>query len=305
MPHDLPRFKWESLHFSPGTFNVRRCRPFLIILVMIAAAYLAVGIFYKILSLSLIKTKAGPIPAMAIVGKNTAAREPFASYKVIAERNLFGSTDKMIGGKPSPDKAQPASDLSALYDLRGTVAGDGRFSFAILTEKIGKKQKLYKLGDAIGGGRITKIMRNAIAVKVGGEEKIMKIVETSESPILSPTATAGRSLPTTGPSGSMTVNRNDLTSRFKNIGSLLSKAQIRPYFSMGAPDGFLITNIRPGSIYQQLGISNGDIIQGINNQKIRTIDDVMALYNNVINASNVTLNIKRQGRLQNLNYIFK
>ena len=65
------------------------------------------------------------------------------------------------------------------------------------------------------------------------------------------------------------------------MGSLLRQAQIRPYFNAGVPDGFLISNIRPGSLYQKMGVVDGDIIQEVNGRKIRTADDVMGLLNTI------------------------
>ncbi len=61
------------------------------------------------------------------------------------------------------------------------------------------------------------------------------------------------------------------------MGSLLRKALVRPYFNAGVPDGFIISNIRSGSLYQKMGIMNGDIIQEVNSRKIQTADDVMGL----------------------------
>jgi general secretion pathway protein C len=310
MPQSITGFKWGDLRLSSADLHAVKYRPFLILLTMTLMAYLVVGIFYKVLSLSLIKTQVGPVSVESVVKKEIAAREPVESFKVIVERNLFGSTDKIFAAKQSADKAPPAPDFSTLYDLRGTVAGDSRYGFAILEEKSGRKQRLYKVGDAIGGGRIAKILRNSIVVKIGEEEKIMKIAETREAPILPPSGVAGQpappvSTPAVSASGSMTVNRGDVTDGLKDIGTMLSQAQIRPYFSMGAPDGFLVTNIRPGSIYQKMGIANGDIIQGVNDKNIRTADDMMAFYNTLKGSSNVTINIKRQGRQEKLNYVFK
>jgi general secretion pathway protein C len=297
------------LRFSPADWQAFKYRPFLILLVITVMAYLVVGIFYKVLGLSMIKTQAGPVMVAAVAKKEVPVREPTDSFKIIVERNLFGSTDKIIGDKQSADKAPPP-DFTTLYDLRGTVAGDGRYGFAILEEKSRKKQILYKVGDALGGGRISRILRNAIAVKVGEEEKIMKITETRETPILPPSGMAGPpgppfAAPVVDASGAISINKGDVDAGLKDIGSMLSQAQIRPHFSMGAPDGFLVTNIRPGSIYQKMGITNGDIIQGINDRNIRTADDMMAFYNTLKGGSNITINIKRQDRQEKLNYVFK
>jgi len=80
---------------------------------------------------------------------------------------------------------------------------------------------------------------------------------------------------------------------------------VRPYFSAGKPDGFLISNIVQGSLYQQLGILDGDIIQGVNNRRIQTADDVMSLFNILKESSHVSLMLRRRGNQQTLNYQFQ
>jgi general secretion pathway protein C len=279
------------------------------ILFMTMIAYFAVGIFYKVLSLSLSRTQAGVAAVETAAGKGPAAGEPVESYKVIMDRNLFGSTDKVFTEKQLAVNAPPPPpDITTLFDLRGTVAGDAKYGFAILEDKGKRKQGLYKVGDSLGGGKITKILRNSIVVKIGEEEKTLKIAETKEAPIVPPPGIVGQAppmLPVAGPSGTITVNRSDLNEGLKDIGSMLSQAQVRPYFSMGAPDGFMVSNIRPGSIYQRLGITNGDIIQGVNDRPIKTADDMMQFYNTMKGASNLSLNIRRQGRQEKLNYVFQ
>ncbi|MBN1663820.1 MAG: PDZ domain-containing protein [Deltaproteobacteria bacterium] len=303
MPQGLSGFKRGDWHFSLATLQHLKYRPFLIVLLMTAAAYLAVGIFYKALSLSLMKTQTGAVVLEPAAKKDAAIREPLESYKVVVDRNLFASTDKIFGDKQVAEKAsQP--DISTLFDLKGTVAGDGPYGFAILEDKSAKKQRLYKVGDSLGGGKVARILRNAIVVRVGDEEKTLKIAETKEEPILTPHRGFVQTLPRSA-AGSIAVNRSEVEDGMKNVGQLLSQAQIRPYFTQGAPDGFLITNIRPGSLYQKLGLANGDIIQGIDGRPIKTADDMMAFYNTLKDASSVSLDIKRQGRSDKLNYVFR
>ncbi|MBU4372374.1 MAG: PDZ domain-containing protein [Proteobacteria bacterium] len=69
--------------------------------------------------------------------------------------------------------------------------------------------------------------------------------------------------------------------------------------------GFIVSSIQPGSLYQKMGIANGDIIQKVNNQKIRTLDDVMGLLNTIKSGSSLSLGIKRREKSEMLNYQFQ
>jgi general secretion pathway protein C len=86
---------------------------------------------------------------------------------------------------------------------------------------------------------------------------------------------------------------------------MLRQAQVRPYFNAGVPEGFLISNIRPGSIYQRMGVADGDIIQELNGRPIQSADDVMGLFNTIKSATGMSLTIKRRGNKEMLNYQFQ
>ena len=170
-------------------------------------------------------------------------------------------------------RPQPSSSrsIALLFDVKGTVAGEGKYGFAIIEEKGTRKQRLVKAGDVVSGAKVIRIKRNAVDVLVGGEERTLKMAEMKEAPIVPPAAgSAGQSI-RPRPYHQPERDREGL----QDMGSMLSQAQIRPYFNAGVPDGFIVTSIRPGSLYQKMGIANGDIIQEVNNRKIQTADDVM------------------------------
>jgi len=86
---------------------------------------------------------------------------------------------------------------------------------------------------------------------------------------------------------------------------MLTQVRIRPYFSEGKPDGFLVSRIKQGSIFQKMGLKNGDVIQGVNDSPIGSADDMLGLYKELQSGSEITLNIKRRGKQETLKYTFK
>ena len=85
---------------------------------------------------------------------------------------------------------------------------------------------------------------------------------------------------------------------------MLSQAQIRPFFSDGTPDGFMVNQIRQGSIFQKMGLQDGDIIQNLDDRKVQTGDDMVTLFNTLKSAPNMNLTVKRSGRQEKINYVF-
>jgi general secretion pathway protein C len=289
-------------HFSLSDFRGLVSRRTLTLMLMAILLYQAVGIFYKVLTIQIVRMK----PATAAVIKAPdlveAVREPLAAYKVIQERNLLGTTNKTFAEIQAEKPVEVKQDVGVLIDLKGTVAGESEYGFAFVEDKKDKKQVLVKVGDMIAGGKVIRINRNSIDLLVGNQERNVKMAEAKESPILPPPAVeAGAQLPSPA-ADSVALNRSDINAGFQDMGSMLRQAQIRPYFNAGAPDGFMISSIRSGSLYQKMGIANGDIIQGINGNSIRTADDMVKLYNTMKSGSNVALSIKRRGKAETLNY---
>ncbi|MEM1008716.1 MAG: type II secretion system protein GspC [Myxococcota bacterium] len=83
---------------------------------------------------------------------------------------------------------------------------------------------------------------------------------------------------------------------------LASKAAIMPYFEKGKPAGFKIYNIKRGSLYEKIGIKNGDVIRQINGYKFNNIQRVLQAYGNLRNASSLNVSIQRGGKVEHMRY---
>jgi type II secretion system protein C len=273
---------------------------------MLVLIYQGVGIGYNLLKLQLVRMRPAPSAAQAKVRTAEATvREPADAYRIVTERNLFGTTTKTTADKQIAVVQQP--DISTLVDLRGTVAGEAKYGFAIIEEKATRKQRLVKVGDVFSGAKVVRIKRNALDLLIDDQEKTLKMAETKEAPIFPPKAAAVSAPPVTtaGGGGLIVVNRNEVAAGLQDMGSMLRQAQVRPYFNAGVPDGFMVTGIQPGSLYQKMAIAEGDIIQGVDSKSIRTADDMMSLLNTLKGASGMALSIRRAGKQETLNYQFR
>lgn len=51
-----------------------------------------------------------------------------------------------------------------------------------------------------------------------------------------------------------------------------------------------------------MGLNNGDIITGANGKKIKTVNDAMGLYNGLKSSDKVSIQIRRAGQSEELEY---
>lgn len=307
----LNKIKTQILSFSVKDYFLTytdQHRRFLIYLFITIIAYQSVSIFYKVMGLSLIKAT---MPAMGLVDESAGLlKEKAVSkqgpefYQVILDRNLFRTTDKTLAEKENEQQGNGANvqSISALYLLKGTVAGGSKYGFAIIEEKSKQKQHLYKIGDRVLGSKLTKIQRDRVTFSVDGREETLKRTDATEAPILPDQAPSS---PVSASSGIVNVNRKEMHASLKDMGNMLSQAQLRPYFNAGKPDGFLLSNVKEGSVYQKLSLKNGDIIQGVNNRRMQSADDVVEFYNNLKSGTRMALQINRQGKVETIDYNFQ
>lgn len=295
----LIRFSLASLADLPDRISRRT----VILAVMAILLFQVTGIFYKIVALQLVRAIPAPAQERVVPAAAQSPRPPAAAYGAITARNLFRVT--VAAAEDSQKQAAaPRQDLALLLDLRGTVAGDGAYGFAIVEEKPARKQRLIKTGEQVAGAQVLRIRRNAVDFQMGGQPVTLRIVEAAQAPLLPPAA--GRpAAPPPRASGPIVVNRTEIAAALQDMGTMLRQAQVRPVFSAGKPDGFVVTGIRQGSLYQRLGIVEGDVIQGVNNRPIQTADDVMMLFNTLKEGSAASLTLKRQGSQETLSYQFQ
>jgi type II secretion system protein C len=100
------------------------------------------------------------------------------------------------------------------------------------------------------------------------------------------------------------INKTVRDQMLENISEILTQARA---VQIQNPDGtmaFKMTEIVAGSIYSQLNIQDGDIIEGINGSPITNLNEVMSMFGRIREIDTLSLTIRRNGASQNLDYSF-
>ena len=87
------------------------------------------------------------------------------------------------------------------------------------------------------------------------------------------------------------IDRSDIVDAMGDLNSLMKQARFYPH-----AEGIRVSRIRRNSIFQKVGLRNGDIITGIDGRKISSIDDAMGFYSQLSSASNLSVELKRRGK---------
>ncbi len=279
----------------------RAYRPIGIMLNLIGIAlivHLSVDVFYTALRqrFSYSYVKKPPLYLKEHVAERSSPS--LKDFNLIVERDIFKT--KRVIKKVEPE---PVEDIDALKEatldvaLIGTVVGAPSDTYAIIREKKGKKeQNLYRVGDSIKGAVIKKILRGKVILRVGSQDQVLSMEEVTRS-----SAVSKSSSPIS--KGSIkTISRAQIRDSMRNLNRLMSQIHVRPYFSKGRQGGFVITSLRRGSIFERLGFRRGDVVRAVDGNPIRRPDDVINLYEKLRSASEVSIQVLRGGREQELRF---
>jgi len=290
--------------FSNSSLDPAKLRAAAVFAAITIISYQGVSLFYKMVSFMVISRSSSAVASVSYDSAAQAAkREPLPAYAVITDRNLFKTTLKEVAGEGGGLLA--SGEEVAEFDLKGTIAGTDSFGYIIIEEKASKKQRLYKLGSMIGSARVVSISRNTATISKGGRDVTLKIKQTTEGSVLGSDSSPARPTRSDVNRGRMAVSRSEVTEKLQDLQSIMTDAQIRPYFEAGAQQGFIISNSKPDSLYQKLGLRNGDVIIDVNNKAMQSADDIMELVNLMQSGQNIAVNLKRGGKPESINYSFK
>ena len=243
--------------------NITLLRPFLILLAITILSYEAIDLFYKIISFPLTNQTATSKNNISSSGTtDNFQHNQLEDYGIITERNLFLTTLKAVSDKQSEGGLFDSNQRITDFELKGTVACNSSFGFIFIEERDTHKQKLYRLGDNIGSAKLIKITRNTAILRSEGRDITLKIKATMEGPLLpnSPGSAAPRS---------MTLSKKTVNENLSDLKSIMSQAVVRPFLNEGIQEGLIISNIAPNSLYEKMGLQNGDIIVDINNKHMQ------------------------------------
>lgn len=287
------KFSWGRAGAPAGAGMAQLAKwiePLLIVCAVTAVSFLLVDIFYKVLSFQLIRQSASAKSSAPAFVSASERSYPAERYHVIAKRNLFQTTLEAIALQDADEPAGPRDEYTA-FDLRGTIAVGQATGYAIVEEKGKGKQKLYRLGEMMGSAKLTRITRNEVVLRDSVNEYVMKIKETAKGG-------AGRF------NRDISLSKGVVMQGLGDLKTIMSQAIVRPFFLEGVQQGFVVSNIVSGSLYQKLGLENGDVVMDVNGKKLEGADDIVQLVNVMQEGESLSLNLMRKGKQEAIHYTF-
>lgn len=167
----------------------------------------------------------------------------------------------------------------------GTSDGSGWYRTDVFSQPSGVEENLP------AGGLIAPLVRKrerTFPLVLQGDDRVQagRPVPDEDTGVLDGSGTGD---------GVETIDRSEVLGYLEDTDKLARQAHIVPSHRDGEPDGFRIHGVRPGSVYDRLGLKNGDVIHGVNGQPIDTPDKALQAYTRVKEAERLELDVSRGG----------
>lgn len=234
------------------------------------------------------ETKGQAAPKMALM-----------DYDLIMKKNPFG----FPAGELKPISAVSGSAASDTeVTLIGTVAGQRNVSYAIFTDRAGQ-QDVFRVGARVFQlGTLKKVENARVIINSGGKELVIALSDiTTVKEIKAAPAPLSSIGKRTGPLAYQ-LDQRMVQQAIEKPDQILTDARFVPYTVDGIQQGFLLREVRPGGIYQSLGLQNEDILMRINEHKITNPETALQAFTALKGIDRAELDILRNGSKMTMSY---
>jgi general secretion pathway protein C len=250
------------------------------------------------------------VPSLIGAEPSAPVVHPRSFYEAISKRDIFNLV---------PVVEAPAEVATNLHiRLLGTSSLTLSQPFIIVEDDNNHEQSLYRLGDDIpDAGKLVSVYKNhAIIDHQGHRTKLEMPTDQNAAPsemlrpfglpiqpgrLLRRNFLRGRSSGQNGvrqiDPNRYVVDRSTVNNNLSNMAALFTEIRAVPNLGAdGASHGFKLSEIQPDSIFQQIGLRDGDILTGVGGQNVGDPAKAIQLLSSLRSQSSISLTVMRGGQ---------
>jgi general secretion pathway protein C len=236
-------------------------------------------------------TPAAAAPPVRARPEPLASQRSFAERQVILDRKLFDVSTLVPSAPPSDEQEQLEATRLPLRLLGTAASSRPELSWAAVEDQDQRKELVVKLGDELAGqAKVVGIERRRIILENRGQREELALEEDAGKASAPRSArTRGMRRPNRPPRAAarpantpaaearvrrlaenrFQVNRQDVVELAgRNPAEIFSSARILPKYDGGQMVGIQLNNVKEGSLFQEIGIQDGDTITQFNGIQI-------------------------------------
>ncbi len=211
------------------------------------------------------------------------------NYTLITQKNIFGNLSTIVKQDSTKDN-KPATQ--APLALIGTVLTSGASPYAIIENTKEKIQDAFSVNDNVFEyATLVGIYKNRVEIDRNGIIEILKIDDIDSG--------SGDD----EQSGNIQyLDAAEVQNAISNLPVVMTQARAIPYWQEGKPVGLRLFSIKKNSIFEKVGLKNGDILKNINGRQLGDFSKAMALFEELKNETSLSIELERNKTPMTLQY---
>jgi len=226
---------------------------------------------------------------------------PYKSYRF---SKPFGIVDVVVKSEDIVKVNQPVYNLSSL-ELKAIYktsknGSDGGFIVALDNTK-GKRSVFIKMLSEYNGYTLKELTNEKATFERNGQKyKLEFKKKKSSSLIQEPIARPNRQK--YSDDVIRAVSKSEVHKYTKDFKSIWKSISIKEVKQNGKIDGFKVTSIKQGTIFDKLGLKKDDIIISVNNKPMKSYASAFKIYKDVKTMTSLKITVKRNNQTKDLEY---
>lgn len=214
------------------------------------------------------------------------ARPALLDITPILQSAMFGHARQFAG---------VASNLS--LQLLGVYAGSPGYA---LVQVNGKPQAL-RVGDTLAPDvTLAAVDSDHVTLRRHGDLQRLgfPIQGHADASAAMPATSTPASAQAVAPASHLVLSRADLQRSLRDPGQWLKAGQL----VRDASGGLRVVAVKPGGLYQRLGLQSGDVVESINGQSLNSPAQALGAAQTALSSGHLSVQLQRMGSAQTLNY---
>jgi len=276
-------------------------------------AYFAALSVNDVVAFRLTPANAPVPPVSARLTDDGVANRPRVAYQEIVNRDIFNIAP------PPQQHVEVVEKVDLHLELIGvSTSSTGKPPFAIIADRTGQ-QNVYSLGQTVpNAGKLVEVDKDRVIIDHNGTRIAINLpkqdmpgpVEAAQPlapPVVDDDADNSDQEaydPNVEDLGDnrYKIPRETLDHSIGNLSQLLTQIRAIPNIQNGKTNGFALSEIEPGSVFDEMGLQEGDVLRSVNGQQMSDPGQAMQMMSALRNASQISIQVLRDGQPTTLTY---